>query len=381
MEKMSTKKIIGILTFAIVLFAAMQHLDIVGRAVGTVLGLVSPFLIGGCIAFILNVPMRFLEAKLFGHVKKGWLKKAKRPLSLLLTLVLLIVVFWAVGRFIFPQLAHSFGMLKSSIPQGLARIQQWMAPYAQKTPQLVEWIEGLQIDWSAVLDQVYTFLQHGALNLVGGLVSATVSVVSGMVSFFISFVFAVYLLARKEILVRQAKMLLYANLPDRRAQNIVEIGRLTEWTFASFLSGQCVEALILGCMFVVTLWLLGFPYAMLIGVLVAFTALIPVFGAFIGCIFGAFFILMVNPIQAFWFIVVFLALQQLEANLVYPRVVGHSVRLPSMWVLVAVTLGGSTFGVLGMLVFIPLFAVAYTLIGQNTKQKLRKKTVPEERLK
>ena len=350
MEKLSTKKIIAILTFAIVLFAAMQHLDVVGSAVGTVLGLLSPFLIGGCIAFILNVPLRFVEANLFGKAKKEWVKRAKRPLSLLITLTLLLLVLWAVGRFVFPQLAYSFGMLKSNIPQGLARIQQWAAPYAGKAPQLVNWIESLQLDWGSILDQVYTFLQQGALNLAGGIVNAAVSVVSGLVSFFISFVFAIYVLARKEILLRQAKMLLYANLPDRRAQRIVEVGRLTERTFASFLSGQCVEALILGCMFVVTLWLLGFPYALLIGVLVAFTALIPVFGAFIGCIFGAFFILMVNPVQAFWFIAVFLLLQQLEANLVYPRVVGHSVRLPSLWVLVAVTLGGSTFGILGMLV-------------------------------
>lgn len=381
MEKMSTKKIIGVLTFAIVLFVTMQHLDVAGRTVGTLLGLLSPFLIGGCIAFILNVPMRFLEAKLFGYAKKGWMRKAKRPLSLLLTLVLLILVLWAVGKFIFPQLTHSFGMLKSSIPQGLARIQQWAAPYAQQAPQLVEWIEGLQIDWGAVLDQCFTFLQQGALNLAGGLVSMAVSVVSGVVSFFISFIFAVYLLARKEILLRQAKMLLYANLSDKRAEGIIKVGRLAEHTFAGFLSGQCVEAMILGCMFVITLWVLGFPYALLIGVLVAFTALIPVFGAFIGCFFGAFFILMVNPVQAFWFILVFLALQQLEANFVYPRVVGHSVRLPSLWVLVAVTLGGSTFGILGMLVFIPLFAVAYALIGQNTKQKLRQKAVSEEKLK
>ena len=379
MEKISTKKILWILTFAIVLFVGMQHLNVVGQIFQGLLGLLAPFLIGIGIAFVLNVPMRFLENKLFGRAT-GLLKKWKRAICIVLTLVLLFLVIWMAVQFVVPQIARSFATLKESIPQGIEKIQIWSAPYAEQAPQLVEWIQGIDVDWTSLFEQIKTFLEQGVLNLANGIVNVVVSAISSTITFFIGFVFALYSLAKKEVLKRQAKMLLFANLSEKHAERAVEIGRLTERTFSGFLSGQCLEAMILGAMFVVVLWVFGFPYALLIGVLVAFTALIPVFGAFVGCIFGAFFILMVNPIQAFWFIVIFLALQQLEENLIYPRVVGRSVNLPSLWVLVAVTLGGSAFGILGMLVFIPLFSVFYALLGQDTKRKLEEKNVPKEKL-
>lgn len=372
MEKVPTKKLIGVVTFAIVLFTGLQHLPAVMNGIGTVLGLLSPFLIGGCVAFILNVPMRFLERTLFGRARGKW-QKARRPLSLVLTLALLVLVLWGAARFILPELARSVGLLSQSLPEGAAQIKQWAAQYADRAPDLVQWVEQLDVDWQSVLSGIGAFLQRGVLDVVSTTLGAALSVISGLVTAFIGFVFALYVLSTKEKLARQAKMLLYAYLPENRARRAVEIGRLTEKTFASFLSGQCLEALILGGMFVVALWALGFPYAVLIGVTVALTALVPIFGAFVGCIVGAFMILMVNPVQAFWFIVVFLALQQLEENLIYPRVVGHSVRLPSLWVLVAVTLGGSTLGIVGMLVNIPLFSILYTLLGEHAKGKLADK--------
>ena len=178
----------------------------------------------------------------------------------------------------------------------------------------------------------------------------------------IGMVFAIYILLQKETLAAQVKKLLKAFLPERCERWIIEVAALTERTFSSFLAGQCVEAVILGSMFFITLLILRLPYALLIGVLIAFTALIPVFGAFIGCAVGIFLMLMVSPIDALIFTVVFFVLQQIEGNLIYPHVVGNSVGLPSMWVLVAVTIGGSAMGVLGMLVFIPLCSVLYSLL-------------------
>ena len=197
--------------------------------------------------------------------------------------------------------------------------------------------------------------------------------VNGTVNFIVGFVFACYILLQKEKLLYQLRKLLEAFLPEKAAEKIWYVGQLTEKIFSNFITGQCVEAVILGAMFAVTLSIFKFPYALLIGVLIAFLALIPIFGAFIGCVLGAFLILMVDPIKALIFIVIFLVLQQIEGNLIYPRVVGGSVGLPAIWVLAAVTIGGSLMGVLGMLIFIPLVSVFYTLLKQTVNRRIEEK--------
>lgn len=207
--------------------------------------------------------------------------------------------------------------------------------------------------------------------------SAAVSIVSGVSTFLISFIFAIYILLQKENLSRQLKKLLYAFLPNGIVRKLLGIGALTERTFSSFLTGQCVEAVILGTMFFVALTVLRLPYALLIGVLIAFTALIPVFGAFIGFGVGVFLMLIAAPMDALIFTVVFFVLQQIEGNLIYPYVVGNSVGLPSIWVLVAVTLGGSMMGIAGMLIFIPLTSVLYALLKGVVNERLRKKEIED----
>ena len=208
--------------------------------------------------------------------------------------------------------------------------------------------------------------------------SAAISIVNGMSTFLIGFIFSIYILLQKENLIRQIKKLLAAFLPERTVEGIVRIAALTSRTFSNFFTGQCMEAVILGSMFFIVLVVLRLPYALLIGVLIAFTALIPVFGAFIGWFIGAFLMLMVNPLQALIFTVIFLILQQIEGNLIYPHVVGNSVGLPSIWVLAAVTLGGSMMGILGMLIFIPLCSVAYTLLKEKVNRNLERQAKREE---
>ena len=214
----------------------------------------------------------------------------------------------------------------------------------------------------------------GLLSSGGGLIGG---VVSGVSTFVIGFIFSIYILLQKEKLGRQAKQVLYALLPMEKADRALEIAKLTEKTFSSFLSGQCLEAVILGCLFVIAMTLFKMPYALLVGVLIGLTALIPIVGAFIGCIVGALLIALTDPIQALVFVALFLVLQQIEGNLIYPHVVGSSVGLPSIWVLAAVSIGGSLMGIGGMLLFIPLCSVVYALFREYVKGRLKEKKVPK----
>lgn len=399
LDKENIKKIVGIVSFAILLNWGLKNTEFIGKLVGLAIGLVLPFLIGASLAFIINVPMRFLERKLFDEPyakrkkmpqqKKNiperppiwW--RMKRPLSLILSLILVIGVIF-VGMFlIVPEIADSFSTIAVSIKQFPDQLHRWSLQLMDYMPQIAVWLEQLDqnmdIDWQKTIMEAISFLQNGAGNVLSTTFNVAASIFSGIVTGFLAIVFSFYLLLNKEKLGGQIKQILYAYMKDEHADYIVRVGRMANKTFSSFLSGQCIEAVILGSLFFVAMTIFRFPYALMISVLIAFTALIPVFGAFIGCIVGAFLILLLNPIQAIWFVVLFLVLQQFEGNVIYPKVVGGSVGLPAMWVLVAVTLGGSTMGVVGMLVNIPLFSVLYSLFREAVKNRLKQKQVPIEK--
>ena len=225
-----------------------------------------------------------------------------------------------------------------------------------------------------------TFLGEQGKIFMGSAVNVISSVTSSIVNAVIGIVFAIYCLGRKEILARQGRRLLYSLVDERASDDIIRVLRLTNVTFSNFISGQCLEACILGCLFAVAMSLFGMPYIPLVSVTIAVTALVPVVGAFIGCVVGAFFILVDDPLQALTFIAMFLILQQLENNLIYPRVVGTSIGLPGMWVLVAVTVGGGLMGVGGMLLMIPLTSVCYTLLREFTDKRLAQRGIPLEKL-
>lgn len=225
--------------------------------------------------------------------------------------------------------------------------------------------------------RIYLFL-HFYNYILDSTFSVAKNIVSSVATFFIAFVFACYILLQKEKLSVQVRKILYAYLPEKKVGTVLAVCSLAYKTFSNFLTGQCVEALILGLMFFVTMSVIRLPYALLVGILIAFTALIPIFGAFIGCVVGAFLILMVAPVKALIFVVMFLVLQQIEGNLIYPKVVGNSVGLPSIWVLAAVSIGGSLMGVVGMLIFIPLVSVVYTLFRGDVYRRLAEKGITEE---
>ena len=242
-------------------------------------------------------------------------------------------------------------------------------------PEIVEYINNinLQIDWKDTFEKIAGFVTTGAGTVLSSTLTAAMSIASGIATFGIAFIFAIYILLQKENLARQFKKLFYAYFPERAVNEFIRICRMAEQTFSKFLAGQCTEAVILGTMFFITLSLLRLPYSLLIGVLIAFTALIPIFGAFIGCAIGIFLTLVVNPVQAVWFTIVFFVLQQIEGNLIYPHVVGNSVGLPSIWVLAAVSIGGSMMGVVGMLIFIPLCSVVYALVREDVNRRLKRR--------
>ena len=319
-------------------------------------------------AFILNVPMRRIEKML--PVKEG--SRIRRPLSLCLTLVFVIGVLLLVIFVVMPQLFETLISLQNSIPAFLAGVKEEAERLFAQNPEIADSISGIQIDWKAFLESVVGFLSTGAGSVLSSTVSAAMSIINGVTTFVIALVFAVYILLQKETLSRQFQKLMKAFLPEGVMARTLEILTLASETFSNFLTGQCLEAVILGSMFFFTLSVFRLPYGLLIGVLIAFTALIPMFGAFIGCAIGAFLMLMVKPLDAVVFLIIFFVLQQLEGNFIYPHVVGGSVGLPSIWVLVAVTIGGSAMGIVGMLIFIPLSSVLYAILRETVNGRLER---------
>ena len=375
LDKKTIRTLLLMAGFCIVLYWALQNLDRVSGILGGLWGLVSPFVLGGSLAFILNVPMRAIERKL---PKK--MTRFRRPAALTLTLLAVVGVMALVLLLIIPQLGRTIASIGAQLPAFWAECQKWLAELMVQYPVLEEWLSSEFVtDWESAVAAAVDWFKNGGFALVGNAATAATGVVRGFVNFFIGLIFAMYLLVCKETLTRQAKMLLYAWTPAEKADKAVEVARLTNRTFSKFLSGQCLEACILGGLFAVGMLLCRMPYVTLVSVLVAVTALIPVFGAFIGCVVGAFLILVQNPMQAVWFVVLFLCIQQIEGNLIYPRVVGNSVGLPGIWVLMAVTVGGSAMGVVGMLVMIPACSVAYSLLRTATRRKLRQKGVDREK--
>ena len=364
-------KIRGLILFTVItVIVGINYIKVLGLLAAAV-NMAAPFILGAAIAFVLNVPMRRIESSLSHVLKKG--SRLLRPVSMALSILLVAGVLFLVMFVVAPQLVRTLLGLQSSIPVFFGEVRQWLEQLFAENPQILINMEQIQIDWQQLFNDSLKFLKNGAGSMLDTTFSAAISIVNGMSTFLIGFIFSIYILLQKENLIRQIKKLLAAFLPERTVEGIVRIAALTSRTFSNFFTGQCMEAVILGSMFFIVLVVLRLPYALLIGVLIAFTALIPVFGAFIGWAVGAFLMLIISPMDALLFSVVFFTLQQIEWNMIYPHVVGNSVGLPSIWVLVAVTLGGSMMGVVGMLIFIPLCSVLYTLLRDTVNERLKRR--------
>ena len=374
------KKILGIIAFTVLLYAALQRWEMIAAGLQTAFGYVFPFVLGACMAFVLNVPMRFIEIRIIEKwIKdpKNYLYKNRRAISLVITLILVAGVLFFVFFQVVPALVDTIGTVIEQSQVAIQALQRWAYQLGDRYPdiaqKITQQITEIRLDWDEIIQKVGTWLRSAGSQVVTSTIGVATSVAGKVVNFFLALIFSFYVLMQKEKLSRQCKQLLYAFLPEKVVERFLHIASLSSLTFARFLSGQCLEACILGGMFFVAMTLLGFPYALLIGVLIAFTALIPIFGAMIGLVVGAFLLLMVEPVKALWFIVLFFILQQLEGNLIYPHVVGNSVGLPSIWVLVAVTVGGNAMGIPGMLLFIPISSVIYARLREDVYGRLRRR--------
>lgn len=358
LNKKNMKNLMILIVFAVLVLVGVQRIENLAAGFVFLMRIVFPFILGGAMAFILNIPMHFLEGRVFAKAKK---KKLVRPVSLVLSILFVVAILQIVLVVVIPEIAATFAGISKNIEAFLPKLEQWLTEAFPDSEQLELWIDSLEFNWDKILQSAVNFLKNGAGNVLSSTVTVAKTVINSLMNFFVGFVFACYILLQKEKLSVQVKKVLYAFLPRHAVEKTLQVAALSYKTFSSFVTGQCLEAVILGTMFFVSMSVLRFPYALLVGVLIAFTALIPIFGAFIGCVLGTFLILVSNPVQAIGFVILFFVLQQVEGNLIYPHVVGGSVGLPSIWVLVAVTVGGSLMGVVGMLIFIPLSSVLYAL--------------------
>ena len=415
LNKENTKQIIKIVVIAIVLLVALLNIEPVWNVCKTFLSILSPFICGLAIAFILNIFMRFYEEKLFKTKKKRKNnskeitqskknnksknimtkasnnvinktnlekenkqnkdnKNGKRVVSIALSIITIVAVVTIIMLLIIPQFVEIIKNLIINMPTYLESLKDWAIDLTQRVPEINNFIQNIQIDTEA--------LKNGLMNISKGVLDVTINQVSGLVSgivnFFIAIVFAVYILANKEGLKVQAKEFIYARIPEERADYILKVSRLARDSFRSFLTGQAKEAVILGVLCTLGMLILGIPYAGPVGALTALTAFIPIVGAFIGGFVGAVLIVAIDPIKALIFIIFIIVLQQIEGNLIYPHVVGKNIGLPSIWVLVAITIGGSLFGIMGMVIGLPILSIIYAIVTENTNKKLQEKGLKEE---
>lgn len=361
----------------ILIYWALNNIDALSVYIKGFFGIFMPFITGGVIAFIFNVPMCKIEKHLFTKDKYQTKRFAgiRRVLAYILTVILFITVISLALLVIIPQVTKTVTEIVVMMPTTFNRIYVWALDKASAFPEIQKQIASININWGSFVQTAISLITNSTKGIITGSIGAVTGIISGFTSFFIGFVFSVYLLFQKETLGRQIRKILYAMLSKEKADRVLEIQRITNTTFSNFLSGQCIEAVILGTMFVVVMSILRMPYALLVGVVIAITALIPVIGAFIGCMISVILIALVSPLQAIVFVAVFFILQQIEGNLIYPHVVGNSVGLPGIWVLVAVTVGGNLFGIAGMLTFIPICAVIYALTRVYINNRLKKKNI------
>lgn len=351
---------------AILVYISLTNLEIILTYAGTVYTVLKPFIYGAVMAFIINVPMKKIEDRL----AKAGLKKYKRIVAYLLTLIIIIAAINLFFLTVMPQLIRTLGILIGKLERFINSIPALLEQNRENLGFLFRYLESSRINWNEWIAKISEGLQNFAVSLIGGGAGFLSGFVGGFTNFILSFIFSVYLVMGKEKIAAALKNVVLALFSPEASQRIFYIAGLCNKTFSGFLSGQCLEAVILGVLFVIAMTVFGFPYAVLVGTVIAVTALIPVFGAFVGAGVGIFLIAMENPIQAIWFLIMFLIIQQIENNLIYPHVVGSSVGLPSILVFISVIVGGNLMGVWGMLLFIPSASVIYTLVSEFVSGRL-----------
>ncbi|OUQ07301.1 AI-2E family transporter [Erysipelatoclostridium sp. An15] len=369
------KKTLKLVIIAIIAYWILNHYQIVLSLLSKLLSVLMPFIIGCMIAFVLNVLMIRIEKQLSKVIVNPKLKILKRVLSILGSIALVVGVVAIIIILIIPELVSAIKVIALSLPEVIDNLQNWTDSHSIYLPQLENLIN--QIDVESLGNELSKFAKTEFSGVLDSTIDILAVIVNGIVNFVLGLVFAIYILMSKETLKDQTKRLINAYLPSKVADNIFEVARLSRTTFSNFIIGQTVEAFILGALCTIGMIILGLPYAPMVGSLVGITAFIPIIGAFIGGAIGAFMIFTVDYMQAFIFIIFLVILQQLEGDLIYPRVVGSTIGLPSIWVLFAVTVGGSLWGITGVLLGVPIVSVIYSLVKIQVKNREKRLKVKE----
>lgn len=374
--KKPVKTALLLILFAVCLNAAVNHLDVVGRALSHFVGLLSPILIGFLIAFLLSIPVNALEKRIIRpHGKRALrLQKAlQRPVSIVLSVLMIIGVVGFISYTIIPNLFSSIHTLFTKMPQIVNHLKETVQPYREQIPGIVTWLEGLSIDWPGIENRISDFFRNDSAytsQLIDSFVSAAFSVFGQMFSVVFALVIAFTATSQKEKLAEQGKNLLYAFASATRADSIAGYARRIKQIFSNFITGQVLEAFLLGTMVMVGMVIFGFPHVLAISSLVMLMAFIPIVGAWLSAGIGAVMIFAsVGFGKMLGFILMIIILQWVEGNLIYPKAMGKRIGLPSLWVLVAITLGKGTLGILGMLIFVPVFAVVYQLLIEAAERR------------
>ena len=372
LNKRNFKCILLLVLCAIVLYWGLNNLSALSAVVDSFFSLLAPLLLGICIAFVLNLMMAALERlwdRALAKWDSRWNRKLKRPVCLALTMVLFIGIIFAIFFILLPRLEEAGSTLVANIPTYVAQIQAWWENLSAFGAEHGVTLPELSLDADSVKNTITGFLQEKGDSVVNTTVNITASIVGALVNFLLALVFSLYLLAQKETLLAQSRRLLRRSLPQKAADRLLRLLSLSNNAFSSFVTGQVTEAFILGTLCCLGMLILRLPYALPVSVIIAALSLIPIFGAWIGAATGAFLIVFQSPIKALTFLIFLLILQQVEGNLIYPKVVGKSVGLPGLWVLAAVTLGGGAFGVLGMLLGVPVCSIVYSLVQEFIRSK------------
>lgn len=373
LNKSNIKKIILIIAFAIAFYLGLKNISSFSGLMKYLSAIFAPIILGLALGFILNVLLRQVENILFKPINKRCKKiwpKIRRPISILVTFILIVGIIAIVILIMIPGIQNTVQKLTANIPPFINDAQNKIKEIQEVYPVTQTFLNNFNFDWNSTIKTVEGYIQGFGGSLLNSTVSVATSFVSGVVTFVFGLIFSIELLSRKEQLKSQTKRVVLAYLPEKVSEKIFKVAYLTNHAFTNFIVGQCTEACILAFLCFIGMNIFGFPYSPLISVFVAFMALIPIFGSFLSAAVGALLILVDSPVKALWFIVFFVVLQQIEGNLIYPRVVGSKVGLPPIWVLAAITIGANTFGLIGMIINIPIFSVIYVLLRENVHKRL-----------
>lgn len=368
-RKLISKWLVGIFTACILIYLGAGHMSTIGKALAWLFNLVFPLFLGSIFALVLNVPMRPIEKHLFRKKKSIKFQKARRPLAILLSVLLILGIFLGIAFLVIPELINAIGVVVANINSGMDQLAimdknlDWsQIPYGAE-------LSKIDVDWIQLKQQLQQWLIKISNEIMDSAVSSLGSVAGSIVDFFVALVFSIYLLSNKEKLKRQVIRLINVWLPKQFGNIVIHVSSVCGETFHHFITGQATEAIILGTLCTIGMLILRLPYAPMIGSLVGVTAIVPYVGAYIGAFVGAFMIFTVNPFKALLFLIFLVILQQIEGNVIYPRVVGAKINLPAMWVLAAITVGGNLAGPAGMLLGVPAASSAYALLREATEHK------------